>query len=89
MKTSFITLEPGNDTNTMQIPVTVTATRNGSNGFFRRGDIGAIGLLNFVCLLMRNMTSFLRYTGYLIFINDPISHVLLLFQVHALLLSFT
>ena len=33
------------------------------------------------------ITSFLRYTGYLKFIKDPTSHVLLLILAHALLLS--
>ena len=32
-------------------------------------------------------SKFLRYTGYLNFINDPISHVLLLILVHVQLLS--
>ena len=38
-------------------------------------------------LLMRTIASFLRYTGYLNFINGPISHVLLLILVHVQLLS--
>ena len=39
------------------------------------------------CLLMKAIASFLRYTGYLNFINGPISHVLLLILVHVQLLS--
>ena len=42
---------------------------------------------NFGVLLMRIIASFLRYTGYLNFINDPISSVLLLILVHVLLPS--
>ena len=38
-----------------------------------------------VCLLMRIIASFLRYTGYLNFINDPIGRVLLLILAHVLL----
>ena len=49
--------------------------------------IDAIWLLNLGCLLMRAIASFLRYTGYLNFINGPISRVLLLILVHVLLLS--
>ena len=37
--------------------------------------IDAIRQLSMECLLMRIITSFLHYTGYLNFINDPISHV--------------
>ena len=33
---------------------------------------------------MRNIVSFLRYTGYVNFLNDPISHLLLLILVHVL-----
>ena len=40
-----------------------------------------------VHLLMRIIASLLRYTGYLNFIKDPISHVLLLILSHVLLLS--
>ena len=36
---------------------------------------------------MRTIASFLRYTGYLNFINGPISRVLLLILVHVQLLS--
>ena len=36
---------------------------------------------------MRTMASFLRYTGYLNFIDDPKSRVLLLILVHVQLLS--
>ena len=39
------------------------------------------------CFLMRTIANFLRYTGYLNFINGPISHVLLLILVHVQLLS--
>ena len=35
-------------------------------------DIDAIWQLSLGCLLRRNIASFLRYTGYLNFINDPI-----------------
>ena len=49
--------------------------------------IDAIWQLSLGCLLMRTMASFLRYTSYLNFINDPISHVLLLILVHVQLLS--
>ena len=38
------------------------------------------------CLLMRTIASFLRYTGYLNFINGPISRILLLILVHVQLL---
>ena len=47
----------------------------------------AIWQLSLGCLLMRNIASFLRYTGYLNFINGPISRVLLLILVHVQLLS--
>ena len=50
--------------------------------------IDATWQLSFGCLLKRIITSFLRYTGYLSFINDPISHVLLLTLVHILLPSY-
>ena len=43
--------------------------------------IDAIWQLSLGCLLMRTIASFLRYTGYLNFINGPISHVLLLILV--------
>ena len=49
--------------------------------------IDAIWQLSLGCLLMRTIASFLRYTGYLNFINGPISHVLLLILVHVQLLS--
>ena len=49
--------------------------------------IDAIWLLSLGCLLMRTIASFLRYTGYLNFINGPINHVLLLILVHVQLLS--
>ena len=38
-------------------------------------------------LLMKTIASFLRYTGYLNFINGPINCVLLLILVHVQLLS--
>ena len=44
--------------------------------------IDAIWQLSLDCLLMRTIASSLRYTGYLNFINDPISRVLLLILVH-------
>ena len=44
--------------------------------------IDAIWQLSLGCLLMRTIASFLRYTGYLNFINGPISRVLLLILVH-------
>ena len=59
-------------------------------GFMRRLSligINAIWRLSLYCLLMRTIASFLRYTGYLNFINDPISHVLLLILVHVQLLN--
>ena len=40
------------------------------------------------CLLMRTIASFLRYTGYLNFINSPINRILLLILVHVQLLSY-
>ena len=46
--------------------------------------IDAIWQLSSGCLLMRTIASFLRYTGYLNFINGPISRVLLLILVHVL-----
>ena len=49
--------------------------------------IDAIWQLSLGCLLMRTIASFLRYTGYLNFINGHISHVLLLILVHVQLLS--
>ena len=55
----------------------------------RRSMIGidAIWQLSLGCLLMRTITSSLRYTGYLNFINGRISRVLLLILVHVQLLS--
>ena len=50
-------------------------------------SIDAIWQLSLSCLLMRTIASFLRYTGYLNFINGPISRVLLLILVHVQLLS--
>ena len=50
--------------------------------------IDAIWQLSLGCLLMRTIASFLCYIGYLNFINDPISRVLLLILVHAQLGSF-
>ena len=49
--------------------------------------IDAIWQLSLGCLLMRTIASFIRYTGYLNFINRPISRVLLLIQVNVQLLS--
>ena len=49
--------------------------------------IDAIWQLSFGCLLMRIIASFLRYTGYLNFINGPMNRVLLLILVHVQLLS--
>ena len=49
--------------------------------------IDAIWQLRLGCLLMRTIASFLRYTGYLNFINSPINRVLLLILVHVQLLS--
>ena len=49
--------------------------------------IDAIWQLSLGCSLMRTIASFLRYTGYLNFINGPINHVLLLILVHVQLLS--
>ena len=49
--------------------------------------IDAIWQLSLGCLLMRIIASFLSYTGYLNFINGPISRVLLLILVHEQLLS--
>ena len=59
-------------------------------GFMRRLSligIDAIWQLSLGCLLMRTIASFLRYTGYLNFINGPISRVLFLILVHVQLLS--
>ena len=50
--------------------------------------IDAIWQLSLGCLLIRTTAGFLRYTGYLNFINGPISRVLLLIPVHLQLLSF-
>ena len=50
-------------------------------------DIKVIWQLSLGCLLMRIIANFLRYTGHLNFINDPISRVLLLILVHVLLQS--
>ena len=49
--------------------------------------IDAIWQLSLDCLLMRTIASFQRYTGYLNFINGPISRVLLLILGHVQLLS--
>ena len=49
--------------------------------------IDAIWQLSGGCLLMKTIASVLRYTGYLIFINGPISRVLLLILVHVQILS--
>ena len=45
-------------------------------------DIDAIWQLSLGCLLMGTIASFQRYTGYLNFINGPISRALLLILVH-------
>ena len=45
------------------------------------------GCLSLACLLMRILASFLPDAGYINFIKDPISHVLLLIVAHVLLLS--
>ena len=45
--------------------------------------IDAIWQLSLGCLWMRTIASFLRYTGYLNFINGPIDRVLLLILVSA------
>ena len=50
-------------------------------------SIDVIWWLSLECLLVRIVASFLRYTGCLNFINDPISRVLLLILVHVLLPS--
>ena len=44
--------------------------------------IDAIWQLSLGCLLMRTIASFLRYNGYLNFINGHINRVLLLILVH-------
>ena len=49
--------------------------------------IDALWQLSLGNLLMRTIASFLHYIGYLKFINDPISRVLLLLLVHVQLLS--
>ena len=49
--------------------------------------IDAIWQLSLGCLVLRTIVSFLRYTGYINFINGPISRVLLLILVHVQLLS--
>ena len=49
--------------------------------------IDAIWPLSLGCLLMRTIATFLRYTGYLNFLNGPISRVLFLIPVHVQLLS--
>ena len=49
--------------------------------------INAIWQLSLGCLLMRTIASLLSYTGYLNFINGPMSRVLLLILVHVQLLS--
>ena len=49
--------------------------------------IGAIWQLSLGCSLMRTVASFLRYTGYLNFINGPINRVLLPILVHVQPLS--
>ena len=54
-------------------------------GLMRRLSLigtNVIWQLSLGCLLMRNIASFLCYTGYLNFINGPISRVLLLILAH-------
>ena len=67
-----------------------TAKKMSITGLMRRLSligIDAIWQLSVGCLLMRTIASFLRYTGYLNFINGPINRVLLLILVHVQLLS--
>ena len=45
--------------------------------------IDAIWQLSLGCVLMRTIANFQRYTGYLNFINDPTSHVLLLILIQS------
>ena len=49
--------------------------------------IDAIWQLSLGCLLLRTIASFLRYTGYLNFINSPINRVSLLILAPVQLLS--
>ena len=49
--------------------------------------IAVIWLQSLVCLLMRIMTNYLRYTSYISITKDNVSHVLLLIIVCAQLLS--
>ena len=67
-----------------------TAKYMSITGLMRRLSLIGIDVLwqlSLGCLLMRTIASFLRYTGYLNFINGPISRVLLLILVHVQLLS--
>ena len=62
-----------------------TAKHMNITGLMRRLsliNIDAIWQLSLGCLLMRTIASFQRYTGYLNFINGPISRFLLLILVH-------
>ena len=45
------------------------------NGGLSFIDINIIQLLSFVCLVIKSMTSFLRYTADLNFLEDHINHV--------------
>ena len=51
--------------------------------------IDAIWQLSFGCLLMRTIASCLRYTGYLNFINGPISLLLLLMFLFCLVFAMS
>ena len=46
-----------------------------SNGGLSLININIIQLLSFACLLIKSMTSFLRYTADLNFLEDHINHV--------------
>ena len=64
-----------------------TAKHMSITGLMRRLSligIDAIWLLSLSCLLIRFIASFQRYTGYLNYINGPISRVSLLILVHVL-----
>ena len=51
------------------------------------GTMGLSAVCDCGCLLMRIIASFLRYTGYLNFINGPLNHVLLIILVNVQLLG--
>ena len=63
-----------------------TAKHMNITGLMRRLSLIGKWQLCLGCLLMRTIASFLRYTGYLNFINGPISRILLLILVHVQLL---